>query len=74
MSATARAAGNPSGDRPGRRNPPPLRKDPLPEARRGPVPGRPRPEARRESASGSGTGSLRGTFYERWGKGPFSVE
>ncbi len=36
MSATARAAGNPSGDRPGSRTPPPLRKDPLPETRRGP--------------------------------------
>ena len=41
MSATARAAGTPAGDRPGRRTPPPLEKDPLPlpEARRGPVPG-----------------------------------
>jgi hypothetical protein len=58
MSATARAAGNPSGDRPGRRTPPPLRKDPLPEARRGPVPGRPRPEARREAASGEEDGVL----------------
>jgi hypothetical protein len=34
MSATARAAGNPSGDRPGRRPPTPLRKDPVPLAAR----------------------------------------
>jgi hypothetical protein len=41
MSATARAAGTPAGDGPGRRTPPPLTKDALllPEARRGPVPG-----------------------------------
>ncbi len=30
MSATARAAGPPAGDHPGRRNPPPLTKDPVP--------------------------------------------
>src|SRR5918997_6589436 len=60
MSATARGAGPPAGDRPGRRTPPPLSKDalPLPEARRGPVPGRPRPEARREPASGEEDGVL----------------
>lgn len=34
MSATARAAGDPSGDRPGRRTPPPLEQDPVPLAGR----------------------------------------
>jgi hypothetical protein len=38
MSATAHAAGNPSGDRPGRRPPPPPRKDLVPLAVRGPRP------------------------------------
>ncbi len=42
MSSTARAAGPPPGDRPGRRTPPPLRKDPVPLAVRGPREG-PRP-------------------------------
>ncbi|SDO68653.1 hypothetical protein SAMN05428965_4813 [Geodermatophilus sp. DSM 45219] len=56
MSATARAAGSPSGDLPGRRTPPPLRKDPVPlplaEARRGPVAG-PTPGSRRVGRTGS---------------------
>ncbi len=58
MSATARAAGSPAEGPPGRRTAPPLAKDARPEARRGPVPGRPRPEARREPASGEEHGAL----------------
>ena len=52
MSATARAAGSPSGDHPGRRTPPPLEEDPLPEARRGSVPG-PTLSSRRVGRMGS---------------------
>jgi hypothetical protein len=41
MSATARAAGTPAGDRPGRRTPPPLEKDPVPLAARRRTPSSP---------------------------------
>ena len=60
MSATARAAGSPAEGPPGRRTAPPLAKDalPLPGARRGSVPDRLRPEARREPASGAEDGAL----------------
>ncbi len=52
MSATARAAGTPGEDRPGRRPLPPPREDrvPLQAARRGPVPG-PLPSSRRTAPS-----------------------
>jgi hypothetical protein len=61
MSATARAAGTPAGDRPGRRTPPPLRKDPVPLAVKGPRPPHPSraqqkdPPAPRHSPARGGT-------------------
>ena len=60
MSATARAAGSPAEGPPGRRTTPSPAKGalPLPGARRGSVPGRPRPEVRPEPASGAEDGVL----------------
>jgi hypothetical protein len=58
MSATARAAGPPAGDRPGRRTPPPLEKDPVPLAVRGPREG-PRPPRHSQARGGALDGAAR---------------